>query len=268
MVPFSLSEEAFLFRNVRDIVNVWSGGSGQARLNIFVNNGQAELQLTFRLGHPEASHLPLPHTPVLQQNRRPVQHPPLRKKSQRRQARDNLRAAKFQAARRAATSSSSSSPPLISVLSTRTFTPTFSSTSTPVIPSSGLVTQPSIGATTVTSSTPSLISYSVACPSASSSPALLDYQAESFPPDQSMVSVTQEDSVPSLPATTFTPFTMPPRQFVDCTHCAVDIEDHIQPIPCYNCGEWFHLRCIPGHNCALRNDIPIQASDFSYSLLD
>ena len=266
MVPFSLSEEAFLFRNVRDIVNVWSGGSGQARLNIFVNNGQAELQLTYRLGHPEASHLPLPHIPVPRQTWHPTQHPPRRKKSQRRQEKDILRSAKFQAARRGAATSSSSSSPLISVLSTRTFpTETFSTTSTPVTPSN---TQPSITTTSVTSSILSPISSSVACISASTSPALLDYQEEAFPPDQSMVSVNQEDSISSLPATTFTPFTMPPRQFADCTHCAVDIEDHIQPVPCYNCGEWFHLRCIPGHNCALRNDIPIQASDFSYSLLD
>ena len=168
-----------------------------------------------------------------------------------RKARDNLRAATFQAVRRAATSSSSSSP-LISVLSTRTFTP---KTYTPVASSSGLDTQRTVTTTSVTSAIASQISSSMACLSANSSSALLDYQAETFPPDESMVSVNQEGSIPSLPATTFTPFTMPPRQFADCTHCAVDIEDHIQPVPCYNCGEWFHLRCIPGHNSALRNDI-------------
>ena len=66
MVSFSESEEAFLFKNIRDIINVWSSGTGQARMNILVNNGKAELQLNYRLGHPEASHLPpkfKPHIP-------------------------------------------------------------------------------------------------------------------------------------------------------------------------------------------------------------
>jgi hypothetical protein len=45
MVSFSESEEAFLLKNFRDIINVWSGVSGQARMNLLVINGKAELQL-------------------------------------------------------------------------------------------------------------------------------------------------------------------------------------------------------------------------------
>ena len=100
MVSFSESEEAFLFKNLRNVINVWSGGSGQARISFHVNNGKAELQLSYRLGHPEESHLPP------QQHHHHPHVQPRRRKSWKRQARDNARAARYQAAQRAAISSS------------------------------------------------------------------------------------------------------------------------------------------------------------------
>ena len=98
--------------------------------------------------------------------------------------------------------------------------------------------------------------------------AVVETQADSFPADQS---VDSEDSIlglldpypiPSRLATTFTPFNMPARKFADCTHCAIDFEDLVYPVPCYNCGEWFHLQCLPGHACELRDDI-FHSSDIS-----
>jgi hypothetical protein len=246
MVPFSESEEAFLFKNIKNIINVWSSGAGQARLNIFVKNGKAELQLNYCLGHPEESHLP----PQLEPQIPPQTSPPLRKrKSQRRQARDNQRAAQYQAGKRAATSSTPNSSALISVLSTKYFSSS-STNSVPVTSSPGLVSQPATpSTTTVTSIINSPVMSAVVIPAAS----LFDSNAtDPTPADLSMVSL---DS--TIPTTTFTPWTMPERRFVDCSQCDEDIADHVQPLPCYNCGEWFHHDCLPGHECVIRNDVPV-----------
>ena len=137
MVSFSQSEEAFLFRNVRDIINVWSGGAGQARMNIFVNNGQAELQLTYRLGHPDARHLPYhQHYPNYQ-----YQNLPRKQKSERRRTRDNIRAARYQTAQASPTSSStgrtSSSP---SITTAATSSSSVRTTTSSVSPSPVLLT--------------------------------------------------------------------------------------------------------------------------------
>ena len=121
-------------------------------MSFLVNNGKAELQLSYRLGHPEESHLPP------QQDHHKPQVQPRRRKSQKRKARDNARAARYQAAQRAAISSSaaatssSSTVPMISVLQSRYFCSTSTpSTSAPVVTSpAGLVSQVSI-TTTVTS---------------------------------------------------------------------------------------------------------------------
>ena len=244
MASFSHSEEAFLFSNLRNIINVWSGGSGQARLNISVKDGKAELQLNYLLGHPEESHLPpqLPPTfPVL---------PLRRRKSKKRQTRDNQRAARYQAAQRAATSSPSS--PLISELST-TYYSSSSSTSAPVTTIACLVSQPAV-TTTVTSFVASPVVSAVVIPVASTllkpGSAVLDNHAArtDYPADLSMVSL---DS--TISTTPYTPWDMPERRFVDCPHCDEDIADHVQPLPCYNCGEWFHHECLHGHECDIRS---------------
>jgi hypothetical protein len=38
---FSLTEEAFLLRSLREVVNVWASGSGQATFNLNISNGSA-----------------------------------------------------------------------------------------------------------------------------------------------------------------------------------------------------------------------------------
>ena len=125
MLPFSLCEEAFLLKNVQNVIDVWARGSGLARLNFCARNGQAELQLFYQLGHPEASHLPhqppAPPAPDLSHPSRPTRH-----KSQRRILKDRRRAAEFQARRRAENSSDSHDLP-----TTSTNSPIPSSTNTP-----------------------------------------------------------------------------------------------------------------------------------------
>ena len=240
MASFSHSEEAFLFSNLRNIINVWSGGSGQARLNISVKDGKAELQLNYLLGHPEASHLPPQLPPTV-----PVR-PLRRRKSQKRQLRDNQRAARYQAAQRAATSSTSS--PFISELST-TYYSSSTRTPAPVTTITGLVSQPAV-ATTVTSSVTSPAAAVIPAATILLSSAVLDNHAAKTdsPADLSMVSL---DS--TISTTPYTPWDMPERRFVDCPHCDEDIADHVQPLPCYNCGEWFHHECLHGHECDIRS---------------
>jgi hypothetical protein len=94
---FSLTEEAFLLRSLREVVNVWASGSGQATFNLNISNGSADLNLGFQLGLPTESHLNPQHH----------QHEPVfcpktpmsnRRKSPSQRRRDRLRAAKHQAA--------------------------------------------------------------------------------------------------------------------------------------------------------------------------
>ena len=58
---FSLTEEAFPLRSLREVVNVWARGSGQASFNLKSSNGTADLQLDFQLGLPYEPHLHPPH---------------------------------------------------------------------------------------------------------------------------------------------------------------------------------------------------------------
>ena len=60
MIPFSQSEESFLYKQVQSVIDVWARGLGTARLNFAVKTGHAELQLSYQLGHPEVHHL-IPH---------------------------------------------------------------------------------------------------------------------------------------------------------------------------------------------------------------
>ena len=52
-----MTEEAFLLRSLKEIVNIWSGGSGQATFNFVVQDGVASLQLGFQLGRPADPHI-------------------------------------------------------------------------------------------------------------------------------------------------------------------------------------------------------------------
>ena len=53
---FSMTEEAFLLHSLKEVVNVWSSGSGQASFNFSVQEGVASLQLGFQLGRPADPH--------------------------------------------------------------------------------------------------------------------------------------------------------------------------------------------------------------------
>ena len=54
---FTLSEEAFLLRSLHEVVRVWAAGSGQAQFNLEISNGEADLQLNFKLGQPTDAHV-------------------------------------------------------------------------------------------------------------------------------------------------------------------------------------------------------------------
>ena len=45
-------EEAFLLHSIKEVVSIWSGGSGQASFNFVFQDGVASLQLGFHLGRP------------------------------------------------------------------------------------------------------------------------------------------------------------------------------------------------------------------------
>ena len=52
----SFTEEAFLFSSFQEAVKVWRKGSGQATFSLQIGDGKAELQLSFKLGHPSDLH--------------------------------------------------------------------------------------------------------------------------------------------------------------------------------------------------------------------
>ena len=104
---FSVTEESFLLRSLREVVMVWKGGTGQASFNLSINRGSADLQLGFQLGRPDEPHL----QPQQQQ----------RQKGAKRQERDRARAEAHQASQvvdsATATSSASASTLLASTIS-------------------------------------------------------------------------------------------------------------------------------------------------------
>ena len=85
--PFCQTEEAFFLNCVSEVRKIWASKSGQAKLDIFVKNGIADLQLNFQLGPPENPHIP--HHPYNNQN-------PHRYKTPARLAKDRARAAAHQ----------------------------------------------------------------------------------------------------------------------------------------------------------------------------
>jgi hypothetical protein len=110
------TEEAFLLSSLYEVVKVWARGSGQAKFDLSICDGKADLSLNFKLGHPEDQHCDPPN-PTLQPDHyhqdsqyedhdgqepfRPVPQP--RHKSQARRERNRVRAARHRAAAAAAT---------------------------------------------------------------------------------------------------------------------------------------------------------------------
>ena len=48
---------AFILSSLREVVNVWARGYGQATFNLSIVDGFADLQHGFQLGHPNDPHL-------------------------------------------------------------------------------------------------------------------------------------------------------------------------------------------------------------------
>ena len=92
---FNFSEEAFILSSLKEVVNGWARGHGQASFNLGIVDGFADLQLSFRLGSPADLHLlpeqvqPLPQEPPRGHSKR--------KKSPAKLAKDRARAANHQA---------------------------------------------------------------------------------------------------------------------------------------------------------------------------
>ena len=98
---FSVTEEAFLLRSLKEVVNVWARGSGQATFSLNINNGVADLQLGFQLGLPCDAHLHHHQHGPVHQHHLPSQDQQVyqgRRKTPSRRNRDRVRAAQHQAA--------------------------------------------------------------------------------------------------------------------------------------------------------------------------
>ena len=53
---FNHTEDAFLLSSLQEVVRVWARGTGHADFGLNVNDGVAELKLSFTLGHPYDLH--------------------------------------------------------------------------------------------------------------------------------------------------------------------------------------------------------------------
>ena len=99
---FNLTEEAFLLSSLHEVVKVWARGTGQANFGLHVNNGIAELKLSFTLGNPSDLHCAPPQfrhpypdqEDQDQDSRKKKRH----RKTAARRERDRARAQAYQAA--------------------------------------------------------------------------------------------------------------------------------------------------------------------------
>ena len=95
----SFTEEAFLFSSFQEAVKVWRKGSGQATFSLQIDDGKAELQLSFKNGHPSDLHFE-PDVPLVQDHDQDYVGQPYRHHccmGPARQEIDRLRARKHQA---------------------------------------------------------------------------------------------------------------------------------------------------------------------------
>ena len=120
------TEEAFLLSSLNEIVKVWARGSGQAKFDLSICDGVADLSLNFKLGHPSDQHCD-PSPQPSQHDEPDAQHEgeepgqePLRPvpqcKSQARRERNRLRAARHRAATAVATAAAADSAPASTVI--------------------------------------------------------------------------------------------------------------------------------------------------------
>ena len=98
---FSITEEAFLLASLKEVVNVWARGNGQASFNLSIKDGLADLQLGFQLGRVTDPHLPHLHhheaAPAFHQDYQTQPYPRRKWKGPARRNRDRARAAQHQA---------------------------------------------------------------------------------------------------------------------------------------------------------------------------
>ena len=95
----SFTEEAFLFSSFQEAVKVWRKGSGQASFSLQIDDGKAELQLSFKLGHPSDLQFE-PDVPLIPDQDQDYVGQPCRhhhRKGPARREKDRLRAVKHQA---------------------------------------------------------------------------------------------------------------------------------------------------------------------------
>ena len=58
------TEEAFLLSSLHEVVKVWANGIGQAKFDLNICDGVADLSLNFKLGHPKQQHCDPPNAPL------------------------------------------------------------------------------------------------------------------------------------------------------------------------------------------------------------
>ena len=56
-----MTEEDFLLKSLKEAVNIWSKGNGEAKFDLAVKDGVAQLKFEFQLGLPSTPHPPLVH---------------------------------------------------------------------------------------------------------------------------------------------------------------------------------------------------------------
>ena len=96
---FNHTEEAFLLSSLQEVVKVWARGTGHADFGLNVNDGVAELKLSFTLGHPYDLHCTPPQfvSPNPDQDQGEFRKKKRHRKSEARCERDRARAQTYQA---------------------------------------------------------------------------------------------------------------------------------------------------------------------------
>ena len=100
------TEEAFLLSSLQEVVKVWARGIGQAKFDLNICDGVADLSLNFKLGHPSEPHCEPVHLHPhhshphhhQQEYGQETPHPNPHRKSRSQRERNRLRAAKHRAA--------------------------------------------------------------------------------------------------------------------------------------------------------------------------
>ena len=141
---FNLNKEAFLLASLKEVVNIWSRGTGHANFNLTIQDGVADLKLGFQLGRPTDPHVlnqqcdqvqPQPHHADVPCEHG-WQHQRRRHKTAKQRERDRERAAKHQAS----CQSAATAVPAVVLPFSGNLLPVKSTVSTPTVPTSTVVT--------------------------------------------------------------------------------------------------------------------------------